>query len=521
MGKGLRLPAAAWAGGALYALLAAFGWQAERWGGSRPWAALLWALALFVPFSLLLARLFALGRGDARESRPFRCRRAFLGMLLCWLPSFVIHFPGSFAYDVPFQLEQTASGVFSSHHPLVHTLLMGSLVELGRKLGSANLGAALYTAVQMIGLAACLTAVCASLARQSGSRTARAAACFFALYPLHMLMAVNATKDVLFSGFFALALALLREELSAGLTAGRRALLFVSAAAAALLRNNMGWAMAAAAAVLALASLKSSRPAGRAAAVLALALAASAGVNGLLSAALGAAPGDAREMLSWPIQQAARASCREREKLSDAEKEAVDDLMPQMIWKQYDPTVSDPVKFGFRTERLRENPQKYLAAYVSLLKKCPQSAFDAVLMLTHAWLYPCPVYRVSGYYLQTWVTQEDYTGWQGEHLSDGSPFPQLRQAVEWRFGAKGAMQIPLLGWCFNMGVIVWLTLFFALRGFAEEGKAGLAGVLPLMLLATFLLGPVMAGRYIYPFVCALPVLAGRTRKLKSSGGENL
>ena len=72
-----------------------------------------------------------------------------------------------------------------------------------------------------------------------------------------------------------------------------------------------------------------------------------------------------------------------------------------------------------------------------------------------------------------------------------------------------------------MGVIVWLTLFFALRGFAEEGKAGLAGVLPLMLLATFLLGPVMAGRYIYPFVCALPVLAGRTRKLKSSGGENL
>ena len=34
-------------------------------------------------------------------------------------------------------------------------------------------------------------------------------------------------------------------------------------------------------------------------------------------------------------------------------------------------------------------------------------------------------------------------------------------------------------------------------------------LLPVLLWGTFLLGPVMAGRYIYPFVCALPVLAAR------------
>ena len=36
-----------------------------------------------------------------------------------------------------------------------------------------------------------------------------------------------------------------------------------------------------------------------------------------------------------------------------------------------------------------------------------------------------------------------------------------------------------------------------------------AALLPVLLWGTFLLGPVMAGRYIYPFVCALPVLAAR------------
>ena len=32
-------------------------------------------------------------------------------------------------------------------------------------------------------------------------------------------------------------------------------------------------------------------------------------------------------------------------------------------------------------------------------------------------------------------------------------------------------------------------------------------LLPVLLWGTYLLGPVMAGRYAYPFVCALPVLA--------------
>ena len=35
----------------------------------------------------------------------------------------------------------------------------------------------------------------------------------------------------------------------------------------------------------------------------------------------------------------------------------------------------------------------------------------------------------------------------------------------------------------------------------------LVTLLPMLLWGTFLLGPVMAGRYAYPFVCTLPVLA--------------
>ena len=85
-------------------------------------------------------------------------------------------------------------------------------------------------------------------------------------------------------------------------------------------------------------------------------------------------------------------------------------------------------------------------------------------------------------------------------------------SLSWRFGAQGAMQIPVIGILFNMGAIVWLMLFFALRElYFGRWKQFAAALLPVLLWGTFLLGPVMAGRYIYPFVCCLPVMAGHIK----------
>ncbi len=500
-----ELPAAAWLGGGLYALLAAFGWQAEHRGQSSPVSALIAALALVIPVSLLLSLLFSVTDRERRQAKAFRPGPAFTLMLLCWLPSFVVHFPGSFAYDVPFQLEQIAGGAYSTHHPLLHTLLLGACVRLGRLFGSMNAGAALYTALQMLLLAACFTLTCASLDRQAGSGAARGAAFFFALYPLNMLMAVNATKDVLFTGCFVLSFALVREALCLGrVSAGR---LLIPAALSVLLRNNMAYALAAFIVLLLLAGK------GRLAGLLTLALAVSLLSGSLLARSLSAVPGDVREALSVPIQQAARVSCLEREKLTDEDRAAIGDVMPKMIWRAYDPTVSDPVKFGFDSVPLRQEPAKYLSCYLRVLRRCPKCCFDALLMLDHAFLYPYGRYGVSGYYLQTGITDAAYTSWGEDRITDSSPLPRLRAALSWRFGAKGAMQVPVVGWLFNMGLINWTLLFFSLRSLAKRRRnEALASVLPLLLLGTFLLGPVMAGRYIYPFVCSLPVAAARAEK---------
>ena len=137
---------------------------------------------------------------------------------------------------------------------------------------------------------------------------------------------------------------------------------------------------------------------------------------------------------------------------------------------------------------------------------------DALLKHTYSFWYPYSRYGVSGYYLQMGISDRYYDWCDFERISDQSLVPRVRASLSWRFGAQGAMQIPGVGWLFNMGVIVWVMLYFVLREM-YLGRFGsfACAMLPVLLWGTFLLGPVMAGRYIYPFVCSLPVLASHVR----------
>ena len=203
----------------------------------------------------------------------------------------------------------------------------------------------------------------------------------------------------------------------------------------------------------------------------------------------------------------------ERTRLTQQERDTVDALLPGEAWRKYDPTISDPVKFEFDTQALLADPAKYAGAYLSIGAKCPKTYFDALLAHTYSFFYPYSEYGVSGYYLQMGVGEEFYDWCDFERISSASLLPRVRASLTWRFGAKGAMQIPVVGYLFNMGAIIWLMLYFVLRDmYFGRWKRFAVGLLPVLLWGTFLLGPVMAGRYIYPFVCCLPVLASRAKE---------
>ena len=387
-----RKKAACLLGGGMYALFAAFGWQAEHNGGCHPVLALVIAAVLLLPASEMLAWLFEKSEAGKRscDEKPFRTGRAYAFILACYVPMLLITFPGSFAYDVPYQLRQVVTGQYSTHHPLLHTLLLGGLLQLGRHLGDINIGAALYTGLQMVLLAGCFALTCASIARQCGARTGRRAA---------QLTAAAALCGAL----------------------------------AAMMRNNMAYA----AIVWLVLWLPAMRKKGKAAAIaMALALVLGLGGNAMLKAATHAVDGDMSEMLSVPIQQMVRARLLESEKLTEEEKTAIDALMPDEAWRLYDPTISDPVKFEFDTKTFRSNVGYYGGIWLSVGAKCPNVYLDALLMQTYSFFYPYSRYGVSGYYLQMGMSEAYDESWCGFAPPSSRSFFPLRR---WR-GASADMR---------------------------------------------------------------------------------
>ena len=514
-------------GAVLYAALYALLSQIDETGSCAPGEALRrFAVALPVALAVLALLLrgipAALARRLPRKDKSpgkgrFCTPGAFALIFLAYVPQFLVFYPGSFMYDTQRQTFQIAGNAYDTFHPLLHTLLIRFCLSFNGWLGSFEKCAALYSLIQMALLAGCFALACASVARSCSVRAARRCALCFALYPLHMCFAVCATKDVLFSGLLTLTLAYALE--AAGQERAGRALLVkltLCGAGMALLRNNALYAAAVWSVLLLLAAGRRGR---RLAGVALLSCALCMAGNAALSAVTGAQKGDLSETLSLPIQQLARARCVADDRLTDEEKSAIDELMPDGAWALYDPTISDPVKFRFDTQQFLSDVQRYAGVYLSVGKKCPEVYLDAVLLHTFAFWYPYSEYRVSGYYLQLGVSTEQLDEWcDFPWIQQRSLLPRVLASISWRLGAQGAMQIPVVGWLFNMGLIVWGMLFFVLRELYAGRRARFAvALLPVLLWGTYLLGPVMAGRYAYPFVCVLPVLAGRPREVEARG----
>lgn len=98
---------------------------------------------------------------------------AFLFLILCWLPVFMAVYPGFFVYDAQDEYIQVATRTFSTHHPLVHVLLLGGMICGVHKLtDSYNLGIACYMVFQMVLAAGVFTFLFPTFAKKDFPRAA-------------------------------------------------------------------------------------------------------------------------------------------------------------------------------------------------------------------------------------------------------------------------------------------------------------------------------------------------------------
>ena len=126
---------------------------------------------------------------------------AFVFLFLCWLPVLLAVYPGFFVYDAQDEYLQVASRTFTTHHPLVHVLMLGGIICAVHKVtDSYNLGIACYTVVQMFLTAGGFTVLLAYFRQRKVSKIIRILALlYFALFPVIVMFTLCSAKDAVFT----------------------------------------------------------------------------------------------------------------------------------------------------------------------------------------------------------------------------------------------------------------------------------------------------------------------------------
>lgn len=440
---------------------------------------------------------------------------AFAVILLCWVPVWLAFYPGTFRYDAEPQFYSYLDGMLTTHHPLLHTVFMGWLLNLGNDMDSLTLGVALYAGVQMVLMAGIFGFACAWLRRRRAPMGLRLTVLLgFALWPLFPLWSFSATKDVLFGGFVLLTclqMADLWQEGAAWLKKPLRLILFaLTVALMALLRNNGIYALCLTIPFAVMAA-KSRRV--RTLLLLLMCVGGYLLGNTLLIRATEAEGGSMVEMLSIPLQQVMRAATRGQ--ISDEDRETLAELFCDYEddWTGlYTPMCADNVKWNLDEDMLADNLSELTALWARVGQQNPQLYAEAFLEQNLPYYEPG---AKMNYNIVLGLLPMDMFELQSEPVLPGlRPFYEAYDQTLQVFG------IPATELLSDNAVMVWLTLWLTgLAIYRRKRGMVIAGVFLLAIWATCLLGPIAVMRYLLGLFDTVPVLLAASFTREEAGLE--
>ena len=457
--------------------------------------------------------------GEATDQGEKRWNK-FSGWLLpsalifvMYLPVFLAVYPGFFVYDAQDELMQVVTRSFSTHHPLVHVLMLGGIIQLVHKLtGSYNAGIACYTVFQMLVMAGIFGWCIRKLEKWGVGKGYRIlTTLYFGLCPVLVMFSLCSAKDGLFAGMLLIMTILLTELFKAPeefwKQKGKLLLLLAASLGMMLLRHNGFYAFAVFS-VLTVIYLKKDRK--KAAlyfgGILATYLVVSAGLTGILRADAS----ENQEMLTVPISQMARVYQNRKEELPSEEKELLYQYLPQEALEHYTPKVSDGVKVHFNNQAYEADRGSFLKLWLKWGTENPFTYLNAWFMTSYGFWYPdtvIDVYRGNTVFTYTYE-DSSYFGYEVEQPGTRqSKLPWLSEIYRRMSLEIFQQRIPVVSMLFSPGFLFWMSAFilgfWGYRGRWEKVMA----LMPVMLCwLTVLLGPTYLTRYVVYLWAVLPVI---------------
>ena len=430
---------------------------------------------------------------------------------VCWLPLLLAYYPGMLNYDFKGVFSQYTDGLYSSIHPVLHSVLTSAVIGLGELLHSRTFGVLLLSLLQMILFALSLAYACVFAQRRGVPRPVMLGiTALFALHPVFSVMSLSMTKDTLFAAAV-LVLSLLTWELIEApddFFSSRKKLLFYAFVTvnAGLMRNNGVFVLL----LLFPATIAVMR--GRRART-AILCAASAGLTllvlGVLNLVYQPEKLPSFQLYSVPAQQLVRAYNTGR--LSEEDAAELRSWYVDEAGLSVHPHLSDGAKGYLDKPRIQQEGGEFLDLWARLAPEFAWEYTEAFLMLnigswypddlSHSTIYPDASWNDKGY-LQT---QEYDMREQG--LETTCFLPGVRDFYERICRRNRYQKYPIISLLFCTATPFWVILFACALLVSRRRSRCLPAALGVLgLWGSYLFGPCTLPRYILPLFCLAPVL---------------
>ena len=494
---------------------------------------LIWGAVLSALLHVLLSRtcLKEICADGGKEIPVFRKKWfliTWLFLFVCWIPAFLAYYPTLWTYDANMQIPALRGMAPTTHHPLLHTLFLETIVQIGSRPGNYETGMALLSLIQMLLLSGMFAYGIEKARGWSCGRLCRGLMlCFFAFFPVHPILSVSMTKDVLFSGLWLICLLLLYDMLDGPEkffhSVKKQVVFLIFVCLMLSFRSNAIYAFAAAALLGVLVFHRKYR---KRLAVLCLAgICLYGGFQSVLYYAMGAEDGEPQEAYCVPMQCLVGTALRHPELIPEDETGQLlmgvvpRDLFSENLADNFDPHLADPVKERWR----RMDPEDFEAGeliktWISYGLKYPLDYIDIWGSLTLGAWYPFDTTHADIY-------EGERQGYLLTDFQKNSAMNMERPASKWpwmeslyeKIATENVHQkIPVISLLFAPAAYSWITFFCILQAVFRKKYGEL---LPLGMLffywGTIMLGPAALVRYLYPLIVSAPFMLGRIRRVRT------
>ena len=434
-------------------------------------------------------------------------------VVLC-IPVFLAEFPGFFVYDAQEELNEVLTRSFSTHHPLLHVLLLGGTIALFHKIsGSWNVGIAAYIILQMLVISAVYAYVVTFLQRKGIAKRARVFwILFYGLFPTIVMYTLCSCKDGLFSAFLLLMtvfLIQLVEDHEAFLKSKNKVCLFVlSGVLMPLFRHNGFYAYLVFVPFALFYFRKKLKP--LLLSVLVSPVVLYLAISGILSGVFSSEVTHHQEMLTVPIMQLARVYSYDGDSLSDADKAVIESYIHKENLDKYTPRVADIVKVDFDNELYEKDSKSFWKVWAKVFKEHPLAYVNAWMLTSYGYYYPPAVINVyKGNTVYTFTYDE--SSYFGYEVEPPGTRKSLIPAIDklYRYISIGGFQkdATVLHLFFSPGLYLFVYMYVFAYRLSKKKFSRVLPFLPMILtFCTVLLGPTYLIRYVLYLWTCLPLL---------------